>query len=195
MLYPGSNARALPVNLLHQAFTFFCHSDFTTNRVLSAVLRLWNVSSYFVIVLYFWPLEILVPFWIFWNKIALSWCKTASVVRECTVWHVRPTKTQNSMRISRVWSVFVVRKRTLCSFGYPKCAQWRFWPDCANAQAMHSEDSCQTVRIYWLVLIFAGLIQWHQEEEQTNHDRQSAISTVFNRFFAFKRSSLFWIYL
>ena len=31
--------------------------------------------------------------------------------------------------------VSVVRMKKLCLFGYPKCAQWRFWSDCANAQA------------------------------------------------------------
>ena len=31
--------------------------------------------------------------------------------------------------------VFVVRTRNFCILGYPKCAQWRFWSDCANAQA------------------------------------------------------------
>ena len=29
---------------------------------------------------------------------------------------------------------FVVHIKTLCILGYPKFAQWRFWPDCANAQ-------------------------------------------------------------
>ena len=31
--------------------------------------------------------------------------------------------------------VFVVHTKKLCILGYPKCAQWRFWSDCANAQA------------------------------------------------------------
>ena len=31
--------------------------------------------------------------------------------------------------------VFVVRMKKLCLLGYPKCAQWRFWSDCANAQS------------------------------------------------------------
>ena len=52
-----------------------------------------------------------------------------------TFWHTRTTKTQISMRICAVWSVFVVRIQKLCILGYPKCAQWRFWSDCANAQA------------------------------------------------------------
>ena len=31
--------------------------------------------------------------------------------------------------------VFIVRMNKLCILGNPKCAQWRFWSDCANAQA------------------------------------------------------------
>ena len=31
--------------------------------------------------------------------------------------------------------IFVVRMKTFCILGYAKCAQWRFWSDCANAQA------------------------------------------------------------
>ena len=31
--------------------------------------------------------------------------------------------------------VFVVCEKTLCSLCYRKCAQWRVWSDCANAQA------------------------------------------------------------
>ena len=34
-----------------------------------------------------------------------------------------------------VWSVLVVHMKKLCICGHPKCAQWRFWSDCANAQA------------------------------------------------------------
>ena len=36
--------------------------------------------------------------------------------------------------------VFIVRMKTLCIFGYSKCAQWRFWSDCANAR--WSESFC-----------------------------------------------------
>ena len=31
-------------------------------------------------------------------------------------------------------SVFVVHMKKLCILDYPKCAQWRFWSDCAKAQ-------------------------------------------------------------
>ena len=43
--------------------------------------------------------------------------------------------TQIRLRTCAVWSVFVVHMKKLCILGYPKCAQWRFWSDCANAQA------------------------------------------------------------
>ena len=45
------------------------------------------------------------------------------------------TKTQISLRICAVWSVFVLGVMKLCFLGYTKYAQWRFWSDCANAQA------------------------------------------------------------
>ena len=31
--------------------------------------------------------------------------------------------------------VFAIRMRKLCILGYPKCAQWRVWSHCTNAQA------------------------------------------------------------
>ena len=31
--------------------------------------------------------------------------------------------------------VYVIRKKKRCTVCYPKCAQWRFWSACANAQA------------------------------------------------------------
>ena len=41
----------------------------------------------------------------------------------------QPTRPRSLIR------VFVIRMETLCILGYPKCAQWRFWSACANAQA------------------------------------------------------------
>ena len=52
-----------------------------------------------------------------------------------TVCQVRPTKTEISLWIPAVWSVFLVRLKTLCILGYLKCTQWRFLSDCANVQA------------------------------------------------------------
>ena len=44
-------------------------------------------------------------------------------------------KTQNSLRIHAVWSVFVVRMKKLCVLVYPKCLQFILCLDCVNAQA------------------------------------------------------------
>ena len=51
------------------------------------------------------------------------------------LWHVRSMKTQISLRIRAVWSVFVVHMKKHSILGYPKCAEGRFRSDCANAQA------------------------------------------------------------
>ena len=53
--------------------------------------------------------------------------------RKRTFWHVRPTKTQITLRIRAVWSVFIVRMKKICILGYPNCAKWRFWSVCAKA--------------------------------------------------------------
>ena len=53
-----------------------------------------------------------------------------------TMWHVRPTRTQISLRFPAVWfRVFVVLMKKHCTNGYRTCAQCLFWSDCANAQA------------------------------------------------------------
>ena len=46
-----------------------------------------------------------------------------------------PNEDSNQPAYPPVWSVFVVRIKKRCILGYSKCAQWRFWSDCANAQA------------------------------------------------------------
>ena len=57
-----------------------------------------------------------------------------SIMRKCTFWHASPTKTQISLRICAVWSVFIGRMEKLCIIGYPKCVQWRFWSVWTNVQ-------------------------------------------------------------
>ena len=52
-----------------------------------------------------------------------------------TKWHVRPVKTQISLGIRPVWSVFAVRMKKYWVLSYPLRAQWRLWSDWANAQA------------------------------------------------------------
>ena len=53
-------------------------------------------------------------------------------LRKRTFRYVRLTKAAHPRCLIRV---FIVRTKKLCILGYPKCAQWRFWSDCANAQS------------------------------------------------------------
>ena len=48
---------------------------------------------------------------------------------------VRPAKTQISLGIHPVWSVFAVRMKKACALSYPLSAQRRLWSDWADAQA------------------------------------------------------------
>ena len=52
-----------------------------------------------------------------------------------TKWHVRPAKTQISLGISPVWSVFTVRMKKAWVLSYTLSAQRRLWSDWADAQA------------------------------------------------------------
>ena len=45
------------------------------------------------------------------------------------------TKTQISLYLCTVWSVFIVHVKKLCIHGFAKCVHWKFWSDCANVQA------------------------------------------------------------
>ena len=101
-------------------------------------------------------------------------------VRKRTLRHVNPTKAQ----ISRYIRVFVVRMKKLCILGYPKCAQRRFWSDCANAQTdlnlrwahmsegtfpdvaaqilMHHKSIHSNVGTLMYYIIWFHLINWNQ---------------------------------
>ena len=48
---------------------------------------------------------------------------------------VSPTKTQISLRSRAVWSESSLSAGRNCILRYPESAHWRFWSDCANAQA------------------------------------------------------------
>ena len=50
-------------------------------------------------------------------------------------WHVRPAKTQISLGIRPVWSVFAVRMKKAWVFSYQLSAQRRLWSDWADARA------------------------------------------------------------
>ena len=59
--------------------------------------------------------------------------------------------------------VFAVHMKKLCMLGYPKCAQWRFWSDCANAQAdLNLRRSHMSERyIFWRF----GSLVWKKEKQ------------------------------
>ena len=52
-----------------------------------------------------------------------------------TIFHERSAKTQISLRIPAVWSVFAVYLKTLWILGYPQSDLRIVWSDCAEAQA------------------------------------------------------------
>ena len=54
---------------------------------------------------------------------------------KATKWHVRPAKTQISLGIHPVWSVFAVRMNKAWFLSYPVSTQRRLWSDWADAQA------------------------------------------------------------
>ena len=68
-----------------------------------------------------------------WVQGHILWQMSCNV-RKCTFWYVCPTKTQISLHIYTVWSVFAVHRKELCTLGYLKYAQWRFWSDCVNVR-------------------------------------------------------------
>ena len=52
-----------------------------------------------------------------------------------TKWHVHPAKTQFSLGIRPVWSVFTVRMKKAWVLSYPLSGRWRLWSDWMDAQA------------------------------------------------------------
>ena len=51
---------------------------------------------------------------------------------ELTKWPVRPAKTQISLGICPVWSVYAVRMKKHWALNYLLSAQWRFWSNWAD---------------------------------------------------------------
>ena len=64
--------------------------------------------------------------------------------------HVHPAKTQISLGIHPVWSVFAVRMKKAWVLSYPLSAQRRLWSDWADAQADRS--------LRWAHSHFAGFV-------------------------------------
>ena len=78
-------------------------------------------------------------------------------------------KTQTSLHIHTVWSDFLCPSEETLILGNPKCAQWRFWWDTANAQADLSTYVQRYVFWHWCsnVLIKYKIYNcWHQISKQ-----------------------------
>ena len=61
--------------------------------------------------------------------------KMSRLMTKPTKWHVPPAKTQISLGICPVWSVFAVRMKKAWVLSYPLRTQRRLWSDWADAQA------------------------------------------------------------
>ena len=67
-----------------------------------------------------------------------------------TKWHVCTAKTQISLSIRPVWSVFAVRIKKAWIFSYPLSTQQRLWSDWADAQA--------DLNLHWMHSHFVGFV-------------------------------------
>ena len=96
-----------------QPFCWFCHM----------AARVWKISNRTVLRSLF--------SWHSWNaflspvKIGLNSLKMSRLMTKQTKWHVRPAKTQISLSIRPVWSVFTVRMKKAWILSYPLSAQQR----------------------------------------------------------------------
>ena len=57
------------------------------------------------------------------------------VKKKRTFWRAPNEDSKQPAHARSLIRIFVVRMKKLCILGYPKHAQWRFWPDCADASA------------------------------------------------------------
>ena len=69
------------------------------------------------------------------EKIKLLWQWMSRLMTKPTKWSMRPAKTQSSLGIHQVWSVFTVCMKKHWVLSYPLSALWRLWSDWADAQA------------------------------------------------------------
>ena len=70
--------------------------------------------------------------WIFSLR---NWLKYEPAHDKTNKWHMHPAKTQISLGIRPVWSVFAVRMQKAWVLSYPLSAQQITWSDWADAQA------------------------------------------------------------
>ena len=72
-----------------------------------------------------------------------------------TKWHVHLARTQVSLGVRPVWSVFAVRMKKAWVLSQPLRTQQRFWSDWADAQA---DESSLGAHAMLLVLLWGGPI-------------------------------------
>ena len=88
-----------------------------------------------------------------WQKVKQNKTKQNHLSRlmtKPTNWHVRPAKTQISLGIRPLWSVFAVHMKKAWILSYSLSTQGRHWSDWADAQA---DLSLRWARRIW---VFAG---------------------------------------
>ena len=68
---------------------------------------------------------------------------------------MRPAKTQISLGIHPVWSVFAVRMRKLWALKYLLSARWRLWSHWADAQAIHPGWSESSLGAHVILLVLS----------------------------------------
>ena len=106
-------------------------------------------------------------------------------VRELTFWHMCTAETNQPACLRSLISVFVVGMKKVYILAYSKCAQWRFWSDCANAHAdlnlrwAHmSEGPFSNVRAQMVILfLFSHCV----------HCTKSVIVFMFHRKLVYKK--------
>ena len=88
-------------------------------------------------------------------------------VRKRTFLHAHNEDSDQPAHPRSLIRVFIVRMKELCILGYPKCTQWRFWSDCANAQAdshrliwIFTGCTCSKVRFLTLRFIWLWWVIW-----------------------------------
>ena len=104
-----------------------------------------------------------------WHQ-TLSTCAASWL--NATKWHVCPAKTQISLDIRPIWSVFAVRMKKAWVLSYPMSTQRRLWSDWADAQA---DLSLRWVHSHFVGFVmrqlnfFRLLVTYIMDEEHTYH--------------------------
>ena len=91
-----------------------------------------------------------------------------------TKWHVHPAKTQISLGIRPVWSVFAVCMKKHWTLNYLLSAQWRLWSDWVTG-LIWVFAGCIVVL---LVLSWGGYRQWSKNNKSSQTNRISSNMTA-----------------